>query len=89
MATCKVQQDKPIEPPKKYILTLNEEEAYTLLTLTGEVTGSMNSPRQHTSSVHRALNAAGLSVFDTKNPAYRLLKRNGNPEIGFNDFSSK
>jgi hypothetical protein len=40
MATLKVNQAKPVNPPKTYTLTLSEKEAVVLMYVLGQVTGS-------------------------------------------------
>lgn len=48
---------------KKVTLTLSEEEAQVLMTLTGMCTGDFDeSPRKHSDNVYDALQKAGISA---------------------------
>ena len=46
----------PVKPVEEFVLTLSRDEAVTLLTIVGRITGSdTKSRRKHTNAIYRAL----------------------------------
>jgi hypothetical protein len=63
MVNAEVKEEEELVPTKvkKYILTLSEFEAASLVGILGQISGSShNSPRGHTSGIYNALTRLGV-----------------------------
>ncbi len=55
MAKLTIEEIPQPKPPKKYVLEMNEEEAGTVMSVLGTITGDKNECRTTTDGVFRAL----------------------------------
>lgn len=78
MAKIKV-KEKEVRTEKRFVLTLNEKEAYVLLYILRQIGGSMDGPRGQCDSIRAALENNILRT----DPLYRQVNALGNGGMRF------